>query len=1090
MTFTVKAEYAGITRRLTFPTFPSWDDLHNQLCKVFRVDQYYLSNLTLSANTPGDSTRLRIASEVRSGAQYKDHVSPFLTQDWRNGFLRFTVCDIKPRKEPSSWNRRSPSQGPMDIDDEDTSQEPPVPPKPWWFRSKDDVDDVPRTPHWAAHAQGAFNVGHNYVPRWAVPHRSRGLGRTGSRALPTLPRVAVNRPPPITSTGSPASTPKEEIHSMLSSFVTQLNDTLAKHGITDAGVLLRASSPTPEKPVHPTPERDQVDAFDAEKLKDSIPNVTIIGAPPVVWCDSCSELVKGTRYKCANCANYDLCHRCVKERDAKAKHNVYHYFTEMPPDHKANIDVAPTSAPQNGPESTIVHHATCDVCGDTIHGVRHKCSECPDYDMCSPCYTNYRGAHRLEHKFNMYCNPADLPVASNVKNGVSVTSRPLVDVSPPSSPPVSTSTAIDSNSLALSVHPAFCDVCGLGICGIRHKCLDCPDYDMCNDCHSYLRHMHHGMHTFVKIPKPTRVVVHRVYDHGTQEDLEEQPSDEKDNAAAVHDSICDVCDKRIIGVRHKCLDCADYDMCDPCMNTRRYEAHDDSHNFARLGTPGTVIVHRVLESSLGPASATETESPPSVPVSPLPTRVAMATGPFAHAARCNMCDSRILGNRYKCVGCPDFDTCSSCFTITPEQHPHHAFVKVSKPEDIVTPPMEQFTTVHPAVCDICHNHIIGIRFKCLHPECPDVDLCQHCEALPIPSHPASHPLVKFKHDYVRDPLSYEAVFGFVEQTRLQSKVEGSLPVPPPSAVPPPVVSVSPIPCLSATPQVEVILPRATHPDDIGENYFPRVPTDEPRGLVASAMEVSMDGGPGLIQFASVPSMTLQGNSFGGVSPAAASPAELSASEISQPTNALVLEATFMPDCNAPDGHTFPAGAEFVQTWVVRNSGKTAWPETTELEFVGGLRLGAGLNAPSVYPVGCVEPGGEVEVHAHHMKAPEVSGEYQSQWRLTDGNGRVFGDKLFCDIQVDTPTSDKSMSSSSIVMMPGSAPEETDRADMPAGLPVPHPEREASVLSLTSSPPGSPASVATTLSEAWTSPRPILRHEISTEFVFVEDEELR
>jgi hypothetical protein len=83
-----------------------------------------------------------------------------------------------------------------------------------------------------------------------------------------------------------------------------------------------------------------------------------------------------------------------------------------------------------------------------------------------------------------------------------------------------------------------------------------------------------------------------------------------------------------------------------------------------------------------------------------------------------------------------------------------------------------------------------------------------------------------------------------------------------------------------------------------------------------------------------------------------------------------------------------------------------------------------------------------------------------------------------------------MSSSSLVMMPGSAPEETDRADMPDGLPVPHPEREASVLSLTSSPPGSPASVATTLSEGWTSPRPILRHEISTEFVFVEDEEFR
>ncbi|KAF9515301.1 hypothetical protein BS47DRAFT_1341989 [Hydnum rufescens UP504] len=473
---------------------------------------------------------------------------------------------------------------------------------------------------------------------------------------------------------------------------------------------------------------------------------------------------------------------------------------------------APAPVPQNGRQSTMAHHATCDACGDSIHGVRHKCSKCPDYDMCSLCYTIYRGAHRLEHKFNAYCNPADVPVASNVKNGVSMTGRPLVDVSPPSSP-VSTSTAIDSNSPALSVHPAFCDVCSLSICGIRHKCLDCPDYDMCNDCYSYVRHMHHATHTFIKILKPPRVVVHGVYDHGTQQDLEEQPSVEKNSAAAMHGSICDVCDTRIIGVRHKCLDCADYDMCDPCMNTRRYEAHDESHNFAKLGTPGTVIVQRVQESSLAPASATEAESTPSVPGSPLPAPVAMATAPFAHAATCNMCDSRIFGDRYKCVGCPAFDTCSLCFSgHHPELHPHHTFVKASRPEDVVTPPMEQFTTVHPAVCDICHNYIIGIRFKCLHPDCPDFDLCQHCEVLPIPSHPTSHPLVKFKHDYLRDPLSYRAVFSFVEQTRLQSEFE---------AVPPPFVPVSPITRPSAAPQVEIILPHATHPEDLGENYFPR-----------------------------------------------------------------------------------------------------------------------------------------------------------------------------------------------------------------------------------------------------------------------------
>ena len=59
----------------------------------------------------------------------------------------------------------------------------------------------------------------------------------------------------------------------------------------------------------------------------------------------------------------------------------------------------------------------------------------------------------------------------------------------------------------------------------------------------------------------------------------------------------------------------------------------------------------------------------------------------------------------------------SCFTfhrlrrIVPEHHPHHAFAKVSKVQDLTIPASEQFTAVHPAICNSCDNQIIGIRFK-------------------------------------------------------------------------------------------------------------------------------------------------------------------------------------------------------------------------------------------------------------------------------------------------------------------------------------------------------------------------------------------
>lgn len=41
-------------------------------------------------------------------------------------------------------------------------------------------------------------------------------------------------------------------------------------------------------------------------------------------------------------------------------------------------------------------------------------------------------------------------------------------------------------------------------------------------------------------------------------------------------------------------------------------------------------------------------------------------------------------------------------------------------------------------------HLANNVNQCLHPDCTDFDLCQNCEAIPIPVHPLSHPLVRVK----------------------------------------------------------------------------------------------------------------------------------------------------------------------------------------------------------------------------------------------------------------------------------------------------------------------------------------------------------
>ncbi|KZT27712.1 hypothetical protein NEOLEDRAFT_1130794 [Neolentinus lepideus HHB14362 ss-1] len=211
------------------------------------------------------------------------------------------------------------------------------------------------------------------------------------------------------------------------------------------------------------------------------------------------------------------------------------------------------------------------------------------------------------------------------------------------------------------------------------------------------------------------------------------------------DVVCDACDQIVVGVRHKCLDCPDYDLCTPCMNSGSAEAHDPFHEFLDIKEPGRVVVHNVFsgnEESAGIPADTRRASSPSQRT-PAPV-VARPAEQVRHNARCDLCDSVIIGDRYKCLVCPDFDTCESCFSITREQHPKHGFVKVKEPGDIIHRHDSAAIQVHGARCDVCNQVIVGVRYKCMHPSCPDYDLCSQCEALPIAVHPANHPMLKLK----------------------------------------------------------------------------------------------------------------------------------------------------------------------------------------------------------------------------------------------------------------------------------------------------------------------------------------------------------
>jgi hypothetical protein len=90
----------------------------------------------------------------------------------------------------------------------------------------------------------------------------------------------------------------------------------------------------------------------------------------------------------------------------------------------------------------------------------------------------------------------------------------------------------------------------------------------------------------------------------------------------------------------------------------------------------------------------------------------------------------IVGVRYKCSVCDDFDLCATC--ESKDCHPAaHPLIKYKVPNN----------AHHGIICDGCGvTPISGDRFKCL--ACPDYDLCTTCEEKGI--HPEDHPMMKIR----------------------------------------------------------------------------------------------------------------------------------------------------------------------------------------------------------------------------------------------------------------------------------------------------------------------------------------------------------
>lgn len=433
---------------------------------------------------------------------------------------------------------------------------------------------------------------------------------------------------------------------------------------------------------------------------------------PVAYkCDACKQLIAGTRHRCMTCPDFDLCEACYTAGAPVFEHSPIHRFMHV--EHPIRIITAPAMSA----------NSTSPVCaGACVHeGARYKCENCDALDLCINCLGDTEKA-TVEHAAFHAIQEWD-----QVVRFVPYTKEPRKQ---PTSAGV--------------VHAADCDACDKSIIGTRHKCTVCLDFDLCDSCFTRGAEPlnHKSEHEMIHLDHPVRVRVHAVPLPGdTASAPAPIPAAPRPNT--IHHAWCDGCSERIRGVRHKCLDCDDFDFCDAC---RGREHFNGAHQFYALVEPGEVIVRDSFQApapqptalrARGRANPRSSAIPPPPPVpapapmprpshhQPRPVRPV----PASHSAACDMCSSRIRGVRYKCVACPDYDVCESCFRLTEDVHPGHSFAKVYNQGDVVVSVLAQVgleqvaddisqvrkssqdSFRHHARCDVCQKQIIGVRFK-------------------------------------------------------------------------------------------------------------------------------------------------------------------------------------------------------------------------------------------------------------------------------------------------------------------------------------------------------------------------------------------
>jgi len=148
------------------------------------------------------------------------------------------------------------------------------------------------------------------------------------------------------------------------------------------------------------------------------------------------------------------------------------------------------------PNKSVHFNCVCESCGcSPIIGARFKCVNLPDVDFCEDCeaWKKYPGNNFV---FLKIPRPLPLPPSADPRKA-----SVLGALLPNLKTVAEKGKDLDSDIVDVVHEGVVCDSCGMEpITGVRHKCVNCDEYNLCSQCEP--KNGHFALHLFLKLRRP------------------------------------------------------------------------------------------------------------------------------------------------------------------------------------------------------------------------------------------------------------------------------------------------------------------------------------------------------------------------------------------------------------------------------------------------------------------------------------------------------------------------------------------------------------------------------------------------------------